>query len=163
MTLAPKATWVEASTCPGGARTPHMWTKWTPGPALLCRFVFTPTFPPAPAWGLRDSPAPGTKLPYPLLFPHLWGVLSQWPAQRAVARTEDTGLSVQVTHMKLIQSSKNLSEIQSEPVSDSLTRIISGHLHLQSSPHCRLLIKGRRYSRQGELHSCFCFAECLHL
>lgn len=143
VTLAPKATWVKVPTFPGGARTPHMWTKWTPGPALLCRFVFTPTFPPALTWGLKDSPAPRTKLPHPLLFTHLWGVLSRWPAQRAVARrTEDTGLSVQVTHTKVIQSRKNPNEIQSEPVSDSLTRIISGHLHLQSSPHCRLLIKG---------------------
>lgn len=163
VTPAPKATWVEAPTCPGGARTPHMWPKWTPGPALLCRFVFTPTSPPAPIWGLRDSPAPSSKLPHPLLFPHLRGDLSQWQgakqrgcpwsAQRAVSRrTEDTGLSVQVTHTKLMQSSKNPNEIQSEPVSDSLMRITSGHLHLQSSPHCSLLIKGHCYSRRGELH-----------
>ena len=129
VTPAPKATWVEAPTCPRGTRTPHMWPKWTPGPALLCQFVFTPTSPPAPTWGLRESPAPSSKLPHSLLFPHLWGDLSQWQgaqqrgcpwsAQRAVSRrTEDMGLSVQVTHTKLMQSSKNPNEIQSEPVSD---------------------------------------------
>ena len=111
-----------------------MWTKWTPRPALLCRFVFTPTFPPALTWGLRASPAPGTKLPHPLLFTHLWGVPSPWPAQRAVARrTEDTGLSVQVT----TQSSYKAVRIRMK-FNQSLSLILSRESSLDTftfSPH----------------------------